>query len=285
MDRVFRTLLAALAFTVLGALAPAAAQTSVEAGSFIGIGEAEGMRIVTEREGERVTGRIDDVNGKSAALDLTPVGRGSEGIVEFPGRQVFLTLIGEPQGMIAIALPLDAQGEPLPGRDRVLAFVPEGTEVPRIPAGVMPAPTTDIFVDPDVFVRSYQYWPPDGVARGYVGLEARFRPLVGLYPVVLTDVLWKICSSGQRPPELAEALRGHGVTCEQITRGVERMQQTGRFSLFKREVASELDILLNAIQCARGYTVLPAVCEPAARRTSEAAVSLVTVGAVLARYR
>ncbi|MEO1000941.1 MAG: hypothetical protein AAFW69_10140, partial [Pseudomonadota bacterium] len=281
-SRIWGTILAGVVL-LAGALA-AAAQTPIPAGRYLGIGESEGMRIDARPGPGRLGGTIRDVNGKLAALDLLAVGEGFEGVAEFTGRDVFLTVFGAPDGLIVVALPLDAAGAPLAGRDRVLVFVPEGSELTRIPAGVMPPPTTSIFVDPDVFVNSYRYWPPEGVARGWVGLESRFRPLIALYPVVLTDILGEVCRSGARPAELGEALRGQGVSCDQITGALDRMRRSGTLVRFKRDVEAEIGVLMNAIQCARGYTLQERICGPAARRTSEAAVSLVTIGAVLGRY-
>lgn len=272
---------------VLGALLPlpALAQAERMVGRFFGAVEAQGMRIELRRGGSGLVGTFHDSNGVTAPIDAQLLSNAAEATLEFPARKVRLRIFPEAVGLRVIAIPLDAGGNPVVEATNALVFLREGTKVPEIPAGYQ-APVLKVrVVDPDTFLISYEFWPPEGVAYGWESLEARYRPLIGVFPVVMADVLWKLCGSTYRTPMLGEALRGQGVTCEEVLARIDEMQVRGTFAKFKADVAAEKKVALDAARCARGYTRIPAVCEPAARRVSEAAVSLVTVATVLRRYR
>ena len=140
-------------------------------------------------------------------------------------------------------------------------------------------------LDPDVFLISYEFWPPDGVARGYDNIGPRYQTMLRLFPLVHADVLWKLCQSSARPAALAEALRGQGATCESITRDVEGTLTNGRFEKFKSDVARDKAELMAAVQCSRNYIVKESVCGPASKRMAQAAVEMQTIASALSRYR
>jgi hypothetical protein len=189
-------------------------------------------------------------------------------------------------GLQMTVLPLDREGRPLRQQARSLAFLREGVEAPEQPELYMDAPArAGQETDPDVFLASYQYWTPEGVARGFDNIGARYRTMIRLFPQLHADVLWKLCRAESQRELLAEALRGQGADCAAIEGTVDRLQETGRFGEWKRAVQAEIDALLPAVQCARGYIVKESVCGPASQRMSEAAVSLETVGTALARWR
>ena len=80
-------------------------------------------------------------------------------------------------------------------------------------------------------------------------------------------------------------LRGQGAGCADLDAAIGALQDNGRFPDWKRAVQAEIDALMPAVQCARGYIVKASVCEPASKRISDAAVSLETLGTLLSRWR
>lgn len=264
--------------------APAAARAERLQGDYIGLAEAEGMRITLRAAGEGYSGTFVDSNGVTAPIDARIVGNAAEAILQFPARTVKLRMFREAIGLRVVAIPFDAAGQPQVELANALVFVPPGTRIPEIPVGYQEPAFKVRVVDPDTFLISYEFWPPEGVAFGWESLEARYRPLISLFPTVLADILWKLCSSSYQPAALGEALRGQGVTCEEVVSRLDRIQSRGKFEAWKAAVHREKAIVLDAARCARGYTMLKSVCEPAARRVSEAATALVTVDAVLKKF-
>ncbi len=262
----------------------ARAEVAGLAGTYAGAAEAEGMRLELRAARGGLEGRFTDSNGETAEFLAEDRGTAAEGLLRFPGRTVKVRIFREAVGIRMIAIPLDAAGQPVLDGTHALVFLPPGTAIPPIPAGYMPPVYRAQTVDPDSFLISYEFWPPEAVAFGYEGLAPRYRPMIGLFPVVMADVLWKLCASTYQPPVLGEALRGQGVSCAQVLRTVDGWQKGGRFAAFKADVARDKSVVLAAARCARGYTVLPAICQPAAQRVARAAVSLETVAAVLTRY-
>jgi hypothetical protein len=268
---------------LLAAATAAAAQAERLPGSYVGLAEAQGMKLVLREARGRIEGTFTDSNGVTAPIRAENLGTAAEAMLEFPARKVKVRLFPEAIGVRMIAIPLDAEGNPILEQTNAFVFVPAGTKVPALPAGYQNPPAQATVVDPDVFLISYEFWPPEGVALGWESIEDRYRPVIGLFPVVLTDVLWKLCASSYKPPELGEALRGQGVTCARILARIDEVQAKGRFDKYKALVAKERAVLLAAVNCARGAVVTPAVCQPAAKRVAEAAVSLNTVAAVLGK--
>lgn len=259
-------------------------------GTFHGLGSAEGMRVVIDDVDAKPGGRFIDSNGREAAIGGGWRDGGLETVLAFPGRPVFARLAPAALGLQMTVLPLDPDGRPLEREARVLAFLREGVRPPEQPALYMQPPRrADGETDPDVFLASYQFWPPDGVARGFAQIGARYRTMIRFFPQLHADVLWKLCGAQDAGAPgaaalIAEALRGQGASCRDVVRTVETLQTRGRFADWKTEVDRDIAALLPAVQCARGYIVKPEVCRPAAKTIADAAVSLKTVSAALQRW-
>jgi hypothetical protein len=150
----------------------------------------------------------------------------------------------------------------------------------------MPPPTTPPrAIEPRSFVSSYPFWPPLSVAMAYEALEPRFRSVVKLYPLVQADLLWKLCASPQRTPGIAEALRGQGLGCAEVASAFDAMQRGDGFNRFKRDVAADAAILIDALGCADDLRRTDPACARAGRETAARAVSMETAATVLERYR
>ncbi|MEC9433665.1 MAG: hypothetical protein VYD87_12240 [Pseudomonadota bacterium] len=271
---------------------PAAAQSADAPvpgleGRFEGIGPARGMSLEITDIGARSPGGVfRDSNGLEAELEGGWKQGGLEAVLAFPERQVFVRLTEAALGLQMAVLPLDENGQPLRRQARILAFLREGVAAPEQPALYQEPPKrAGQELDPDVFLASYQFWPPEGVANGYDNIGARYRTVFRLFPQIHADIMWKLCDADSQKALLAEALRGQGATCADIDGAVERLQARGRFGDWKRAVQAEIDALMPAVQCARGYIVKASVCAPAAKRVSDAAVSLDTLGTLLSRWR
>ncbi|MGM0585002.1 MAG: hypothetical protein ACQEUZ_10170 [Pseudomonadota bacterium] len=255
-------------------------------GVYVGIGPARGMRVEIRDAGRTPAGRFVDSNGTEAKIGGGWKEGGLEALLNFPGRPIYARFTPAAGGLQMTALPLDPEGNPLRQEARALAFLREGTATPEQPELYQDAPKrAGQETDPDVFLASYQYWTPDGVARGFDNIGARYRTMIRLFPQLHADVLWKLCGAQEQHGLLAEALRGQGASCADIEATVTRLQEAGRFAEWKGAVQSEIETLMPAVQCARGYIVKESVCGPASARMAEAAASLETVGGALARWR
>lgn len=255
-------------------------------GRFVGIGPARGMQVEITDAGQKPAGMFHDSNGVEAEIGGGWKQGGLEALLNFPGRPVFVRLTPSAMGLQMAVLPLDPEGQPLRKQARVLAFLREGVESPEQPALYQDPPKrAGAEIDMDVFLASYQFWPPEGVANGFDNIGPRYRTILRMFPQIHADVLWKLCQADTQQSLLAEALRGQGATCAEIDATLARLQQDGRFGDWKRAVDARIETLMPAVQCARGYVVKPEVCEPASKVVAEAAVSLETLGAVLARWR
>ena len=287
--------IAGLAVLALFAPVPADAQEApgagepVEAlgGDYFGIGGARGMRLSLEAARDP-SGRFVDSNGVETEIGGGWREGGLEALLNFPRRAVYARFEPAGLGLQMTVIPIDGEGRPRPEQARVLAFLRDGATVPEAPELYTPPPArSDGESDPDVFLASYQFWPAEGVANGFSQIGARYRTMIRLFPQVHADVLWKLCEAdGRRARELvAEALRGQGATCADIEALLERLTESGRFPEWKAEVERAIDRLLPSVQCARGYIVREDVCAPAAQRMAEAAVSMETLGTLMARWR
>ncbi|MFO7856535.1 MAG: hypothetical protein R6V44_15215 [Paracoccaceae bacterium] len=280
-----------LAAVLLAVATPreARAQEPVPAleGAYFGIGSARGMSLSLEAE-EEPSGVFVDSNGIEAEIGGGWRDGGLEALLNFPGRPVWARFDPAPVGVAMTVLPLDPEGRPIEAQARVLAFLREGTPTPDQSGLYMDPPKrADGESDPDVFLASYQFWPPEGVYNGFAQIGARYRTMIRFFPQVHADVLWKLCEAEGRDAQalLAESLRGQGADCAAIRATVTRLQEQGRFDEWKRAVSDAIDAMMPAVQCARGYIVKEEVCAPASKRIAEAAVSLETVGTLLARWR
>lgn len=280
-----------VAAVLLAGAAPreAHAQEPVPAleGAYFGIGSARGMNLSLEAD-EDPSGVFVDSNGVEAEIGGGWRDGGLEALLNFPGRPVWARFDPAPLGVAMTVLPIDPEGRPIEAQARVLAFLREGTPTPEQPGLYMDPPKrADGESDPDVFLASYQFWPPEGVYNGFAQIGARYRTMIRFFPQVHADVLWKLCEAEGRGAQalIAESLRGQGADCAAIRGTVSRLQEQGRFVEWKRAVSDAIDAMMPAVQCARGYIVKEEVCAPASKRIAEAAVSLETVGTLLARWR
>ena len=279
--------LAALALLAGGAAAQEVSRDPVPEldGTWVGLASAQGMTLTIEA-GRTPSGRFLDSNGTAAEIGGGWRDGGLEFLLNFPGRPVFARAVPAALGVQLTVITFGADGAPMAAEARILAFVPEGTATPVQPGLYMDPPKRDDGEsDPDVFLASYQFWPPDGVMRGFSQIGARYRTMIRFHPQVHADVLWKLCGSSLRRDLIAEALRGQGASCADVTATVDRLQDEGRFTQWKSAVEAEITRMLPAVQCARGYIVRESVCGPASQRIAEAAVSLETVGTTLAQWR
>ncbi|MGR3783706.1 MAG: hypothetical protein ACU0DT_20860 [Albimonas sp.] len=281
--------LAALGTALLATLlwaAAAQAQNPEMEGRFVGIGPARGMQVEITDAGRNPAGMFHDSNGVEATIGGGWKNGGLEALLNFPGRPVFVRLTPSALGMQMAVLPLDPEGKPLREQARVLAFLREGIETPEQPALYQDPPKrAGSEIDPDVFLASYQFWPPEGVANGFDNIGPRYRTILRMFPQIHADVLWKLCQAETQRGLLAEALRGQGASCADIEATVSRLQETGRFSDWKAAVDREIAQLMPAVQCSRGYIVKEEVCAPASQRVAKAATSLETLATVLGRWR
>jgi hypothetical protein len=282
-------LLLALMMLVGILVRPAGAQQPVPAleGAYFGIGSAKGMTLALEA-GREPSGIFIDSNGIEAEIGGGWRDGGLEALLNFPGRPVWARFDPAPMGVTMTVLPLDPEGRPIETQARILAFLREGTPTPEQPGLYMDPPKrADGESDPDVFLASYQFWPPEGVYNGFSQIGARYRTMIRFFPQVHADVLWKLCEAEGREAQalVAESLRGQGADCAAIAETISRLQSEGRFLEWKRAVSTAIDAMMPSVQCARGYIVKESVCGPASQRIAEAAVSLETVGTLLARWR
>lgn len=286
---IFAALVAA--WCALAVLAPAQAQQVSRDrvpeldGTWIGLGSARGMTM-TINAGRTPSGTFVDSNGTEAEIGGGWRDGGLEFLLNFPGRPVFARAVPAALGVQLTVIPFGQDGAPAAAEARIIGFVPEGTPVPEQPGLYMDPPLRDDGEsDPDVFLASYQFWPPDGVVRGFSQIGARYRTMIRFFPQVNADVLWKLCGSNLRQDLVAEALRGQGASCADVVGTVERLQREGRFIEWKQAVEQEIARLMPPVQCARGYIVRESVCGPASKLIADAAVSLETVGTALSRWR
>ncbi len=278
--------IATTAVALLFLLAGAALAQGGLSGGYNGVGPAEGMRFTIEPKGDKLVGEFRDSNGATAKIEAEWVDGGAEAVLPFLSRPVFIRIFPESLGAQMVVLPISPEGQPMPAEARTLVFVRDGVAAPRLPKGYQnPPKKMGLVLDPDVFLISYEYWDPDGVARGYDAIGPRYQTMLRLYPLVHADVLWKLCQSKARPPSMAEALRGQGASCESIVRDVEGTKTKGKFDAYKADVARDKAELMAAVQCARNFIVKESVCGPAARRMSQAALEMQTIASALSRYR
>ncbi|MDF2233044.1 hypothetical protein P2H44_10820 [Albimonas sp. CAU 1670] len=255
-------------------------------GRYVGIGPARGMQVEITDVGRKPAGKFHDSNGVEADIGGGWKEGGLEALLNFPGRPVFVRMTPSALGMQMAVLPLDPEGKPLREQARVLAFLREGIETPEQPALYQDPPKrAGSEIDPDVFLASYQFWPPEGVANGFDNIGPRYRTILRMFPQIHADVLWKLCQAQTQRGLLAEALRGQGAGCADIEKTVARLQSAGRFSDWKAAVDREIGQLMPAVQCSRGYIVKESVCGPASQRVAKAATSLETLGTLLAQWR
>lgn len=278
---MLRVLLAVLALAVA---APASAQSLQ--GGYVGLGAAEGMRLEIERDGERFGGALIEADGARRAFEADALGASAETVTAFGDERVYLRVMPEPAGATVVIAPISADGVLDAGQTRALAFRREGLDAPPQPSRYLPPPSGPTpFFDARAFVDSYPFWPPLAASWGYEAVKPSLRTVIRLYPLVQTDLLWKLCQSPRRTEGLAEALRGQGVACETVSQALRAAQGNDAFNRYVRDVAAERAALLIALGCAENYARNDDRCAASARDTARRAVSMETAGGVLSRYR
>jgi hypothetical protein len=256
------------------------------AGRYEGLDDARGMTLLIEADRDRARGTLTMTDGRKIDFRGEIVGDTVEATFTDGGVRVYLRAVTEPIGVRMVTVPMDEDNQLRVDRTRAYAFLREGVSLPERPSRYMPPPTRQPrAIEPRAFVASYPFWPPLSVAMAYEALEPRFRSVVKLYPLVQADLLWKLCASPERTPGIAEALRGQGLSCNEVLQSFTQMQRTGTFDRFKRDVATASDALITTLGCADDLRRLEQACKDAARETARRAVSMETAATVLARYR
>ncbi|MEL6475903.1 MAG: hypothetical protein AAFR17_01140 [Pseudomonadota bacterium] len=274
-----------LCIAVLWPLSAAQAQDALS-GSYRGALEAEGARIEIAPDSDGFRGTFFDRAGRSQDFAADKVGVLAEAVLDMGGQTVLMRMDPKPYGADVALIPLDAQGQLVFAGARFLTFLRPGLDLPKPPPGYV-SPPTDARgrITGNGFLNSYEFWPAEGVRLGYLSLPPRFQTLLQLFPAVHLDVIFKLCLARQDGPALAKALRGSGVACGEVVDAMAQMQRTGRFSVYKREVAEQRSLLETNVKCADGYLASKTQCDQAAAAIAQRAVALETPATVLQRYR
>jgi hypothetical protein len=284
MRRVFVALLASFLATAVTA-GFATAQDRLD-GTYVGIDDAAGARIRIAPDPGGFTGTFQDPQGRSQSFQADAVEDAAEAVLDMDGQTVLMRIAPLPFGAQVSIVPLRADGSMALEFSRSLGFVREGVELPEKPEAFVDAPQMPgERVAGNAFVESYQFWAPEGVVNGYLGLPDRFKTLLRMFPAVQLDVIWKLCLAADADRALGIALRGQDVACPEVVDTIARAQRQSRFDEYKAEVDAEREALQTSIRCADGYVASRATCDAAARRLAEAAVSMRTAGMVLSKFR
>ena len=255
-------------------------------GEYIGVDEAKGARIQISPDPGGFSGTFYDPNGRSQSFKADKVEDAAEAVLDMDGRTVLLRIAPLPIGAQVSLIPFRSDGNLDLEYARSLGFVRKGVALPTPPQDFLPPPRSDCRrVAAYGFLSSYAFWQPTGVVNGYTCLPDRHRVIIKMFPAVQLDIIWKLCLAPNADRALAIALRGQGVTCDQVRAGIANSQRTGKFSAYKAEVERELDTLITTIRCADGYRESQATCTASSQRLAQAAVDMRTAGMVLGRYR
>lgn len=279
-------LVARLAAAAAWLLLWAGAALAQFAGRYVGIDAAQGMTIELTRSGATARGTLSRPDGSRIRFSGEIVDDSLEASFNEGGRRIYLRLEAEPIGARLVMVPIDDGNQLRVDQTEALAFLREGVDMPTRPDRFLPPPERAVpWIEPRAFVSSYPFWPPRSVALAYEGLEPRYRSVVKLFPVVQADLLWKLCASPERTPGIAEALRGQGLSCNDVNAAFAAMQTGESFDRFKRTVAAEAKALMTTLGCADDLRRTDPACRAAAADTAKRAVSMETAASVLARYR
>lgn len=258
-------------------------------GVYNGVDASQGMQLSFSGSGKGISGVLKEPSGASNSFNASVFAQGAETKMKFGGRDVYVVFTEEPLGVSMVIVPLGSRGEVLPGEADAMIFLKDGVVAPPRPARYIEPPAgPGGTIDPRAFIESYSFWPSTNVAYGYGMVRGRYRTLIRLHPVVQTDILWKLCRSGASSALRADALRGQGVTCNEVLATFGRMLTPGGsvkdFNRFRAEVETQKAQLVEAIICSIDYRRNDPECKEAGARVAQAAVSLETVKSVLARY-
>lgn len=284
--------LTAVAVGVVFGVGPAVAQgtgqgdaTDVLGGDYRGVDEADGWSLTLNPRGDGgFDGLLVDRGGASYVFDALGDARVAEARVDVLGQPLYMRFSPRPVGLVSFWIPIGADGALDIAEARPYAFLREGVSLPEVPRGLTTPPDTlGEYMEPLAFLRSYEFWQPQEVGRGYNNLSERYRALIRLYAHVHTDVLWKLCQSRATPPGLAEALQGQNIACPQVLEQVADSQRTGSFVQYKSDLDGQKQMLMDAVRCTRGG-LMQEQCVTVSKFTSQAAISLETAATVLSRY-
>lgn len=251
-------------------------------GDYVGLDGAQSMVLAVHPQGASYAVVFRPTpSGQVYNVEAERVGAGVvEGAVEWRGGAGVMRVAARGPGVLMTWAPLGPQGEPDPSRTQSFAFIRRGAQLPALPSRAASPPRRGEKVDPSVFLATYEFWEPAAVEAGYEGLSESDRVLMRLYPLVQTDVLWKMCGAPAGGEGLPEALRGQSVTCAQIADAMAAGQASGRFDAFKQQTAAQRADALKAIECGRGQN-RASDCAAAAKRTQETVLSLQSVAGAL----
>ncbi|MEM6971314.1 MAG: hypothetical protein AAF577_00805 [Pseudomonadota bacterium] len=279
-----------LAAVLMPAL-PAIAQTGLEGRSLRGLDEANGARLdIGRRGGNGVVEGTLQIDGRRLPFAARVVDGGLSGLMARGGGESQLRLDPLPFGAIMTLIPVAADGTLANQQAEILTFARADVSLPTLPEGfVLPPQPGVVRFAPVGFLRSYAFWPPDGVAVGYAALAPRHRTMIGLFPSVQLDIIWKLClapagvAAADRALSLARS--GQGVDCRDVLSVIATLQRNGRFAGYKADVEEARSRVERAVRCAEYFVETKATCDAAGRDMSAAALSLETAATVLDRYR
>lgn len=266
--------------------AGAAAAQDLLSGRWNGVEGARGMALEFAASGEGYEVVWRDRDGSQRPFAASALATGAEAQIETDEGEVFLLFTARGAGLRMSAIPMTEDGGVDLEQARAMIFLREGVSLPEKPARYLEPPQAPGgTIDPEAFVASYAFWPPEGVAYGYGMVRDRYRTLIGLHSTVQADILWKLCQTGVAPAIQAEALRGQGVSCKTVLSRVGGMMRDGAaFDRFKRDAEKEKAQLAEAIRCSLDYRRNDPACKTSGARVAKRAVSMETVGIVLSRY-
>ncbi len=256
-------------------------------GVFNGLDEAKGVTLrLNAPDGEQQSGQYIDQFGQVGNFVGNVFPDGVEAKFPIGGGTLYLRAIEHPSGAVVVIIPVGTSGVAHASQTRTYGFVRAGTQGPDDRPYLVPEPKkAGEPIDAVAFVQSYEFWSPEGVGRGYIGVLPRYRSVIALFPALQTDIIWKLCSQTVgTSPGLGEALRGQGVSCSDVLGAISSAQSKGSYTDYKRAVAADRQIVFEAISCARRIGTRTR-CEQVAKLTSEAAISLESAATVVAKYR
>lgn len=286
-----QSILSALAPAFILAIALAAGAAQALDGGYRGLDAAEGMKLeFAKGADDRFTGVLTERDGARIPFDADSLTTGAETVIQRGGRPTYMLFTEEPLGLSVVIIPMTDAQELITNETEALVFLDDAVETPKRPARYLPPPSgPGANMDPRSFVESYAFWPPQAVGYGFGMVRGRYQTLIRLHPVVQADILWKMCRAPSEPASLGDALRGQGVTCDDVLSALGAMMRPGgggveAFNAFRDDVEAQKTALIEAIRCSIDFRRNDPNCKRAGARVAKAAVSLVTVKTVLDRY-